>query len=155
RPVGRRGGASSQANAAAGANRPRRALRALTARGPQKPTTEAAATPSHGAAKRVAAPAATPTPHAISRRPRNRRSSRQPERGAGTTTPCETCGLSLTEDLSVSGTSLLGDFGLLRHPAQARRRAVKADELEAVVWGHIKQLLNDPATLLEQFEAFA
>src|SRR5262249_56447987 len=59
-----------------------RALRALTARVPQKPTTEAAATPSHGAAKRVAAPAATPTPHAISRRPRNRLSSRQPERAA-------------------------------------------------------------------------
>jgi site-specific DNA recombinase len=35
------------------------------------------------------------------------------------------------------------------------RRAVKADELEAAVWGHIKQLLNDPAMLLEQFEAFA
>src|SRR5262245_13987587 len=60
----------------------RRALRALTARVPQKPTTEAAATPSHGAAKRVAAPAARPTPHAISRRPRNRLSSSQPERAA-------------------------------------------------------------------------
>src|SRR5262249_62382987 len=59
-----------------------RALRALTARVPQKPTTEAAATPSHGAAKRVAAPAARPTPHAISRRPRNRLSSSQPERAA-------------------------------------------------------------------------
>src|SRR5262249_14226424 len=82
RPVGRRGGAFSQANAGAGANRPRRALRAFTARGPQKPTTEAAATPSHRAAKGVAAPAATPTPHAISSGPRNRRSSRQPERAA-------------------------------------------------------------------------
>src|SRR5262245_17571946 len=80
RPVGRQGGAFSQANAGAGANRSRKAVRAFTARVPQKPTTEAAATPSHGAAKRVAAPAATPTPHAISRRPRNRRSSRQPER---------------------------------------------------------------------------
>jgi site-specific DNA recombinase len=35
------------------------------------------------------------------------------------------------------------------------RRAVKADELEAAVWDHVKQLLNDPATLLAQFEAFA
>jgi site-specific DNA recombinase len=35
------------------------------------------------------------------------------------------------------------------------RRAVKAEELEAAVWGHLKQLLNDPATLLAQFEAFA
>jgi site-specific DNA recombinase len=35
------------------------------------------------------------------------------------------------------------------------RRAVKAEELEAAVWGHVKQLLNDPATLLAQFEAFA
>ena len=35
------------------------------------------------------------------------------------------------------------------------RRAVKADELEAAVWAHIQQLLNDPATLLAQFEAFA
>src|SRR5262249_43502516 len=79
---GNRMGPSSQAKAGAGANRPRRALRALTARVPQKPSIEAAATPSHGAAKRVAAPAATPTPHATIRRPRNRRSSRQPERAA-------------------------------------------------------------------------
>lgn len=35
------------------------------------------------------------------------------------------------------------------------RRAVKAEELEAAVWDHVKQLLNDPATLLAQFEAFA
>jgi site-specific DNA recombinase len=35
------------------------------------------------------------------------------------------------------------------------RRAVKAEELEAAVWDHMKQLLNDPATLLAQFEAFA
>ena len=35
------------------------------------------------------------------------------------------------------------------------RRAVKAEELEAAVWDHIKQLLNDPATLLAQFEALA
>src|SRR5262249_57298910 len=47
--------------------------------------TEAAATPSHGAARSVAAPAATPTPHATSRRPRNRLSSRQPERAAAFT----------------------------------------------------------------------
>jgi site-specific DNA recombinase len=35
------------------------------------------------------------------------------------------------------------------------RRRVKADELEAAVWAHVEALLNDPATLLEQFEAFA
>src|SRR5262249_21329414 len=32
---------------------------------------------------------------------------------------------------------------------------VKADELDAAVWEHVKGLLHDPATLLEQFEAFA
>jgi site-specific DNA recombinase len=31
----------------------------------------------------------------------------------------------------------------------------KVDELDAAVWGHVKGLLNDPATLLEQFEACA
>ena len=35
------------------------------------------------------------------------------------------------------------------------RRPVKADELEAAVWAHIEQLLNDPETLLKQFEALA
>jgi site-specific DNA recombinase len=35
------------------------------------------------------------------------------------------------------------------------RRPVKADELEAAVWGHVEQLLNDPETLLKQFEALA
>jgi site-specific DNA recombinase len=35
------------------------------------------------------------------------------------------------------------------------RRPVKADELEAAVWKHVQELLNDPATLLEQFEALA
>jgi site-specific DNA recombinase len=35
------------------------------------------------------------------------------------------------------------------------RRPVKADELEAAVWEHVKQLLHDPALLLAQFEAFA
>ena len=31
----------------------------------------------------------------------------------------------------------------------------QVDELDAAVWGHVKGLLNDPATLLEQFEACA
>jgi site-specific DNA recombinase len=31
----------------------------------------------------------------------------------------------------------------------------KVEELDAAVWEHVKQLLNDPATLLEQFEHFA
>jgi len=35
------------------------------------------------------------------------------------------------------------------------RRPVKADEVEAAVWGHVQELLNDPATLLEQFETLA
>src|SRR4051812_6092482 len=35
------------------------------------------------------------------------------------------------------------------------RRPVKADELEAAVWKHVEQLLNDPETLLNQFEALA
>ena len=32
---------------------------------------------------------------------------------------------------------------------------VKTDELDAAVWEHVKGLLNDPTTLLEQFEACA
>src|SRR5262249_44471039 len=39
------------------------------------------------------------------------------------------------------------------HPCPQSR--AKADELDAAVWGHVKGLLKDPATLLEQFEAFA
>src|SRR5262249_54520980 len=35
------------------------------------------------------------------------------------------------------------------------RRCVRADELEAAVWRHVKGLLDDPAALLAQFEAFA
>jgi hypothetical protein len=35
------------------------------------------------------------------------------------------------------------------------RRCVRADELEAAVWQHVKGLLDDPAALLAQFEAFA
>src|SRR5581483_8516170 len=42
--------------------------------------------------------------------------------------------------------------------ARARRcprRAVRADELEAVVWEHLAQLLADPRRLLTQFEQYA
>src|SRR5262249_48862475 len=39
------------------------------------------------------------------------------------------------------------------HPGP--QRLVKTDELDAAVWGHVRGLLHDPATLLEQFEAFA
>src|SRR5262249_51642748 len=35
------------------------------------------------------------------------------------------------------------------------RRCVRADELEAAVWQHVEALLDDPAALLAQFEAFA
>ena len=35
------------------------------------------------------------------------------------------------------------------------RRPVKAHELEAAVWEHVQELLNDPATLLKQFETLA
>src|SRR5262249_38382707 len=35
------------------------------------------------------------------------------------------------------------------------RRCVKADELEAAVWQHVQGLLDAPAALLAQFEAFA
>jgi site-specific DNA recombinase len=35
------------------------------------------------------------------------------------------------------------------------RRCVRADELEAAVWQHVQGLLDDPAALLAQFEAFA
>jgi site-specific DNA recombinase len=35
------------------------------------------------------------------------------------------------------------------------QRQAKVEELDAAVWEHVKGLLNDPATLLEQFAAFA
>jgi site-specific DNA recombinase len=77
---------------------------------------------------------------------------------------CQTCGLAM--------------FGVTHHATESRpeyryyqcqgkdcvcrdreqscpRRRVKAGELEAAVWEHVEGLLNDPATLLEQFEAFA
>jgi site-specific DNA recombinase len=74
---------------------------------------------------------------------------------------CRTCGLAM--------------FGVVHHAAEGRpsrryykchgkdcvcrdrdrrcpQAATKAEDLEAAVWGHIKQLLGDPATLLAQFE---
>jgi len=74
---------------------------------------------------------------------------------------CRTCGLAM--------------FGVVHHAAGDRpsrryykchgkdtvcrdrdrrcpQAATKAEDLEAAVWGHIKQLLGDPATLLAQFE---
>src|SRR5206468_1078887 len=47
------------------------------------------------------------------------------------------------------------DCGARDRDHRCPRRPVKADELEAAVWGHVEQLLRDPATLLAQFEAFA
>src|SRR5215470_15009416 len=41
------------------------------------------------------------------------------------------------------------------HDGRCPRRCVRADELEAAVWQHVKALLDDPAALLAQFEAFA
>src|SRR5262249_56462459 len=35
------------------------------------------------------------------------------------------------------------------------QRMAKAEELEAAVWGHVKQLLADPEALLAQFQSFA
>jgi site-specific DNA recombinase len=35
------------------------------------------------------------------------------------------------------------------------RRCIKAADLETVVWGHVSQLLTDPALLLVQFQQFA
>jgi site-specific DNA recombinase len=35
------------------------------------------------------------------------------------------------------------------------QRMAKAEELEAAVWGHVKQLLADPEALLTQFQSFA
>jgi site-specific DNA recombinase len=77
---------------------------------------------------------------------------------------CRTCGLAM--------------FGVTTHGADGRprwryyrchgrdcvsrdrerpcpQRQAKVEELDAAVWGHVKGLLQDPATLLEQFEAFA
>ncbi len=39
--------------------------------------------------------------------------------------------------------------------APCPRRAVKAEELEAAVWAHVTQLLEEPARLLAQFERYA
>src|SRR5262249_1318927 len=41
------------------------------------------------------------------------------------------------------------------HDGRCPRRCVRADELEAPVWQHVKALLDDPTALLAQFEAFA
>src|SRR5215470_7317148 len=41
------------------------------------------------------------------------------------------------------------------HDGRCPRRCVRADELEAAVWQHVKALLDDPAALLAQFQAFA
>src|SRR5262249_39440075 len=35
------------------------------------------------------------------------------------------------------------------------QRMAKADELEAVVWGHVRELLSDPEALLAQFQSLA
>jgi site-specific DNA recombinase len=89
-----------------------------------------------------------------------------------------TCNDYLLRCLLSCGTCGLAMFGITHHATGSRpqyryyqchgkdcvardrdcrcpRRPVKADELEAAVWEHVKQLLNDPSTLLSQFEAFA
>jgi len=42
-----------------------------------------------------------------------------------------------------------------RRPAPCPQPSAKAAELDAAVWAHVKALLDDPATLLAQFEAAA
>jgi hypothetical protein len=41
------------------------------------------------------------------------------------------------------------------HQPRCTRPNVRADDLDAAVWSHIRRLLDDPATLAEQFESFA
>jgi site-specific DNA recombinase len=49
-----------------------------------------------------------------------------------------------------------GKDALLSARAQScPRRAIKAEELERVVWAHVTQLLSDPRQLLAQFQQFA
>jgi site-specific DNA recombinase len=40
------------------------------------------------------------------------------------------------------------------HQSRCTRTNVKVDDLDAAVWGHIRRLLDDPATLSDQFESF-
>jgi site-specific DNA recombinase len=77
---------------------------------------------------------------------------------------CRTCGLAMF------GTMRRGGAGKPRHryyqcrgkdcvtrdpDRPCTQRVTKADELEEAVWGHVEQLLDDPAMLLGQFESLA
>ena len=77
---------------------------------------------------------------------------------------CRTCGLAMF------GTNRRGGAGKPRHryykcrgkdcvtrdpDRPCTQRVTKAEEVEGAVWGHVKQLLDDPAMLLGQFESLA
>jgi site-specific DNA recombinase len=77
---------------------------------------------------------------------------------------CRTCGLAMhgTTTRDKQGNLIQGYYRCHGKDPAARDREhrcpqsrVKVEELDAAVWAHICQLLNDPATLLAQFEALA
>jgi site-specific DNA recombinase len=77
---------------------------------------------------------------------------------------CKTCGLSLfgVTVHAADGTPRWRYYRCHGRDCVSRdrdrpcpQRQAKVEELDAAVWGHIKGLLNDPVTLLGQFEAFA
>ncbi len=77
---------------------------------------------------------------------------------------CRTCGLAMfgVTTLGSDGRPRWGDYRCHGRDCASRdrehpcpQRQAKVEELDTAVWEHVKGLLNDPATLLEQFEAFA
>jgi len=77
---------------------------------------------------------------------------------------CRTCGLSMfgVTTHAADGTPRWRYYRCHGRDCVSRdrdrpcpQRQAKVEELDAAVWQHIKGLLNDPATLLGQFEAFA
>jgi hypothetical protein len=77
---------------------------------------------------------------------------------------CRTCGLAMhgTTTRDKQGNLIQGYYRCHGKDPSARDREhrcpqsrVKVEELDAAVWAHVCQLLDDPATLLAQFEALA
>ena len=77
---------------------------------------------------------------------------------------CKTCGLAMFGITIRSGDGRPSNRYYKCHGKDCLSRDLeqpcpqsraKADELDSAVWEHVKGLLNDPAKLLEQFEAYA
>lgn len=108
----------------------------------------------------------------------HRQAAEQLQRNAALSFRNNTCNDYLLRCLLTCGTCGLAMFGVTHHATDRQpqyryyqchgkdcvtrdresrcpRRRAKAEELEAAVWGHVRQLLDDPGMLLAQFEAFA